>query len=258
MGSWTRKEAGAEIVCATNLEATLDRDWDQPTEREKALALVLNVWQVVETWVQTLPQEGAALVQPSLAVAEQVKQQDVEVNEYGKARLIKGVAKDRRISVEDAEMRHGRKSRSVSVDGDTRQVLHDLDTGLIRAVGITPVNAPEASVTVKISVDLERQGARLKELHIDRAYLSSQQVAWAQRRVGSLLQSLAGSRGKILSQAHVHLGLGTTGHSLSSFARNAFCARWHRPFSQRGLHAVSLANAMYDQSQRAKRQHPSR
>src|SRR2546428_10094661 len=31
--------------------------------------------------------------------------------------LIKGVAKDRRISIEDAEMRHGRKSRSVRVDG---------------------------------------------------------------------------------------------------------------------------------------------
>jgi hypothetical protein len=122
------------------------------------------VLQVVETWVQTLPQEEAALVQPSLAVAEQVKQQDVEISKYGTARLIKGVAKDRRISVEDAEMRHGRKSRNVRVDGYKRHVLHDLDTGLIRAVGITPANAPEASVTGEISVDLEQQEARLKEL----------------------------------------------------------------------------------------------
>jgi hypothetical protein len=53
----------------------------------------------------------------------------------------------RRISVEDGQMRHGRKSRSVLVDGDTRHVLHDLDSALIRAVGVTPVNAPEASVT---------------------------------------------------------------------------------------------------------------
>ena len=71
----------------------------------------------------------------------------MEVNEDGKARLIKGVAKERRISVEDAEMRHGRKSRSVRVDGYKRHVLHDLDTDLIRAVGITPANVPEASVT---------------------------------------------------------------------------------------------------------------
>jgi IS5 family transposase len=86
------------------------------------------------------------------------------------------VAKDRRISVEDGQMRHGRKSRSVRVDGYKRHVLHDLDTGLIRAVGITPANVPEASVTEAISEDLAQQAASLKELHIDRAYLSSHLV----------------------------------------------------------------------------------
>ncbi len=73
-------------------------------------------------------------------------------------------------------MRHGRKSRSVRVDGYKRHVLHDLDTDLIRAVGITPANVPEASVTEAISADLARQEAFLKELHIDRAYLSSHLV----------------------------------------------------------------------------------
>jgi Transposase DDE domain len=73
-------------------------------------------------------------------------------------------------------MRHGRKSRSVRVDGYKRHVLHDLDTGLVRAVGVTPANAPEASVTEAISADLDQQGARLEELHIDRAYLSSHLV----------------------------------------------------------------------------------
>ena len=86
------------------------------------------------------------------------------------------MAKDRRISVEDSEMRHGRKSRSVRVDGYKRHVLHDLDTGLIRAVGITLANVPEASVTEAISEDLAQQTVSLKELHIDRAYLSSHLV----------------------------------------------------------------------------------
>ena len=94
----------------------------------------------------------------------------MEVNEDGKARLIKGEAYERRISVEDAEMRHGRKSRSARVDGYKRHVLHDLDTDLIRAVGITPANVSEASVTEAISANLERQKVMLKELPIDRAY----------------------------------------------------------------------------------------
>lgn len=126
--------------------------------------------------METLQQEDGQLAQPSLSVAQQVKVQDVEVDENGKASLIKGVAKDRRISIEDGQMRHGRKSRSVRVDGYKRHVLHDLDTGLIRAVGITPANMPEASVTEAISEDLKLQEARLKELHIDRAYLSSHLV----------------------------------------------------------------------------------
>ncbi len=170
------KEAGGELVCATSLKAALDRDWDQQSVREEALDLVLQVLRAVETWVQTLPQEKANLAQPPLAIAQQVEAQDVETSEDGTSHLIKGVAKDRRISVEDAEMRHGRKSRSVRVDGYKRHVLHDLDTGLIRAVGITPANVAEASVTREISADLERQEVRLKELHIDRAYLSSHLV----------------------------------------------------------------------------------
>jgi hypothetical protein len=170
------REAGAELICGSSLKAVLDRDWDQQVQKDEALDLILNVLQAVETWVETLQQEDGQLAQPSLSVAQQVKAQDVEVDENGKASLIKGVAKDRRISIEDGQMRHGRKSRSVRVDGYKRHVLHDLDTGLIRAVGITPANMPEASVTEAISEDLKLQEACLKELHIDRAYLSSHLV----------------------------------------------------------------------------------
>src|SRR5207244_12275564 len=48
-----------------------------------------------------------------------------------------------------------------------------LDTGLVPVVGITPANAPEASVTGDITADLDAAGWQLAELHIDRAYLSS-------------------------------------------------------------------------------------
>ncbi|GAC1364258.1 MAG: hypothetical protein NVSMB44_23280 [Ktedonobacteraceae bacterium] len=114
--------------------------------------------------------------QPSLEIAQHVQAQDVQIDENGRASLIKGVAKDRRISIEDAEMRHGRKSRGVCVDGYKRHVLHDLDTGLIRAVGITPANIPEAGVMRDISTDLEQQEVSIKELHIDRGYLSNHLV----------------------------------------------------------------------------------
>ena len=171
------KEAGAELMAGPSLKAALDRDWDQPRQKEEALELVLQVLSTVQAWVATLSDpEEQAVTQQGLKIAEQVHDQDVEINEQGRASLVKGVAKDRRISAEDEHMRHGRKSRSVRVDGYKRHVLHDLDTGLIRAVGITPANTPEASVTEAISEDLKQQEVCLKELHIDRAYLSSHLV----------------------------------------------------------------------------------
>jgi hypothetical protein len=167
-------EAKAPVVSGSSLKAALDRNWDDPTARQEALAVVLAALTAVESWLETQPESKAdPAVQANLQTAQQIKAQDVEVTKTGTATLRKGVAKERRISIEDAQMRHGRKSRSVRVDGYKRHVVHDLDSGLVRAVGITPANAPEASVTEAIKTDLAAQQAQLAELHIDRAYLSS-------------------------------------------------------------------------------------
>ena len=170
-------EADASLIGGSSLKAALDRDWDDPSERAEALGVVLAVLTTVERWLESKP-EGSEepAVQRSLAAAQQVKQQDVQVSEAGAAELREGVAKDRRISIEDAQMRHGRKSRSVLVNGYKRHILRDLDTGLVRAVGITPANVAEATVTEAIAADLRAQQATLNELHIDRAYLSSSLV----------------------------------------------------------------------------------
>jgi hypothetical protein len=165
------------LVSGSSLKAALDRNWDVPQERQEALAVVLAALMGVEEWLETQPESQAdPSVQANLQTAQQIKAQDVELIETGTATLRTGVAKDRRISIEDAQMRHGRKSRNVRIDGYKRHVLHDLDSGLVRAVGITLANAPEATATEAIQADLAAQQAQLAELHIDRAYLSSSLV----------------------------------------------------------------------------------
>lgn len=157
-----------------SLKAALDLDWDEPASRERALASVLEALTAIEQWLAATPTVSSSPpVAASLAAARQVRNQDIEQAAGAPARLRRGVAGDRRISIEDAEMRHGRKSRSLRVDGYKRHALHDLDTGLVRAVGLTPANLPEAQVTDAIVADLAAQGATLSELAIDRAYLSS-------------------------------------------------------------------------------------
>jgi hypothetical protein len=163
-------QAGVPELAAPSLKAALDRDWDDPGARDGALAEVLGLLERVEAFVACQAGEQAAAT--AVAAARQVRDQDVDLTGPAPA-LRRGVARDRRVSVEDGEMRHGRKSRSVLFDGYKRHVLRDLDTGLVPVVGITPANAPEASVTGDITADLEAAGWQLAELHIDRAYLSS-------------------------------------------------------------------------------------
>jgi transposase len=167
-------EAGAEVVSASSLKAALDLDWDDPQARQQALSQVLTALDAVERWLAT---QGEVAKEPrvvaSMAAACQVQAQDVDTPADGCPQLRRGVAPGRRITIEDAEMRHGRKSRRQRIDGYKRHVLRDLDSGVIRAVGLTPANAPEASVLEPIVADLTAQAVTLQELHIDRAYLSS-------------------------------------------------------------------------------------
>jgi hypothetical protein len=165
-------QAGVPQLAASSLKAAIDLDWDDPATAGQALAQVLGVLDQVEAFVAGSRQPAAA---SAVAIARQVRDQDVELSGPAPS-LRRGVARDRRISVEDGQMRHGRKTRSVLFDGYKRHVLTDLDTGLIPAVGITPANVPEAAVTSDITADLDAAGFTLAELHIDRAYLASDLV----------------------------------------------------------------------------------
>jgi hypothetical protein len=167
------EQARVPQLAASSLKAALDRDWDDPAARDEALAEVLGLLDRVEAFAAG--QAGGEAAAEAVAAARQVRDQDVDLT--GPAPALRcGVARDRRISVEDAQMRHGRKSRSVLFDGYKRHVLRDLDAGLIPVVGITPANAPEASVTPGITADLNAAGLTLSELHIDRGYLASDLV----------------------------------------------------------------------------------
>ncbi|HEX6509581.1 MAG TPA: IS1182 family transposase [Chloroflexota bacterium] len=158
-----------------SLKAALDCNWDDPDERTAALTQVLRALDTIETWLarqQEVPDAATA----ALTIAETVRDQDIETTPGNVVQLRRGVAKERRISVEDGEMRHGRKSRSHRFDGYKRHVLRDLDSGLVRAVGITPANVPEASVTDDVLADLAAQEVALREIHLDRGYLASHLV----------------------------------------------------------------------------------
>jgi hypothetical protein len=166
-------QAGIAVLAGSSVKAALDLDWDARTARDQALGVVLDALGQVEQLVGVLAGGDDPGVADALAAARQVRDQDVTVGEDGVTRIRKGVARDRRISIADGQMRHGRKTKRVRIDGYKRHVLRDLDSQLVRSVGLTPANLPEAEVAGQIQADLNAQGVRLGELHVDRAYLAS-------------------------------------------------------------------------------------
>jgi hypothetical protein len=169
------EQAGASVVAdPRSLKAALDCDWDDAQERAMALGRVLEALDAVEEYLE---RASGGEAEAQIGIARRVREQDVKETPGEAPELIRGVARERLISVEDPQMRHGRKSKSARFRGYKRHVLRDLDTGLVRAVGLTPANAPEATATEEIARDLAHQeDAVLSELHIDRAYLS--QASW--------------------------------------------------------------------------------
>lgn len=169
-------QAGADIVAGSSLKAALDLDWDDPQQRTQALTTILATINHVESWLQEQNDVGElALNQAKQGIesARVIEAQDTESEPDGAPKLRKGVAANRRISIEDQDMRHGRKSRNQRFNGYKRHVLNDVDLGMVRAVGVTSANQPEAEVTPAIVMDLQHQKVKLEELLIDRAYLTS-------------------------------------------------------------------------------------
>jgi IS5 family transposase len=174
-------DAGIPVVAATSIKTGLDIDWDDPDARETGLTKLLTQVQSLERWLDREFKEQ--LKQPPLkeqwTLVQKLIAQDTEPDPEGGGgrRITDGVAKDRRISVSDADMRHGRKSKRKRIDGYKRHIVLDVDTpGLICGVAVTPANQPERTASATLLADLDRQRLKLSELFIDRGYLGDESI----------------------------------------------------------------------------------
>src|SRR2546426_11272549 len=82
---------------------------------------------------------------------------------------------DRRVSLSDPDMRHGRKSKSRTFSGYKSHLASDLDRKLVLACAVTPANRPEGEGLDAMKTDLTRiLPHSIAELHVDRAYVGAE------------------------------------------------------------------------------------
>jgi hypothetical protein len=183
------QQAGAPLLAASSTKAGLDIDWNDGEQKAEALNRLCLQLDRLTAWVakrRPKETEDAPLNRYIQALVE-VKAQDLEPREAGGVQIRQGVAEDRRISIEDPEMRHGRKSKSKRFNGFKQHVSTHLDADLILACAVTPANRPEEEATPQLEVDMSELGLHPDELFIDRAYLNS-----------SLAQNVVGRGGEVV------------------------------------------------------------
>ena len=185
------REAGIPLLLETSVKKALDVDWNETGQKARALQKLVKQLDSMRAWLKKqLPEQmKRPPLSVHLATLEQIRSQDLEPDPEGGGgvRIRKEVAEDRRVSVEDSEMRHGRKSKSKRFNGYKQHMATDLDEELILACAVTPANRPEAEATPALEKDMKRQGLRIDELHIDRGYIKSSVAENVQEQGGEVL-----------------------------------------------------------------------
>lgn len=169
---------GMPILLAPSIKAGLDRTWGKPEDRQEALEELLRQLTSLRTWVETqLPKELTLTpeLHTSLTTLKEVLEQDLEPdpNNPKKQKIKQGVAENRRISIHDGEMRHGRKSKSKRFNGYKRHIAADLDSQIILSCAVAPANQPEENSATGLANDIVRQGLKIQALYVDRGYINA-------------------------------------------------------------------------------------
>ena len=169
------RRAGIPLLLASSIKAGLDINWNDREQKDEAIKRLLTQLVFLN---ECLDKNNLAMEEPLKLYIEalaQVRNQDLECSQ-GRIHLRRGVAEDRRIYIEDPDMRHGRKSKSKRFNGYKQFIAADLDTKLILGCAVAPANRPEEEATPSLQADLEANKRHIETLSIDRAFINSQLV----------------------------------------------------------------------------------
>jgi DDE family transposase/transposase-like protein DUF772 len=206
------REAGITVLLESSVKKGLDRVWGSQAAMNDAVDTLVKQLDSLEAWLKKrLTDEiGRPPLQEHVETLRQLRNQDLEPDPSGngRTRIREGTAEDRRISVEDKDMRHGRKSKSKRINGYKRHIATDLDTSLIVACAVTPANRPEQEAMLPIQADLVSLKRTLDELHIDRGYVASPIVREILDRGGAVIcKPWAAPNGELFSKADFKLNM---------------------------------------------------
>ena len=168
---WVR-ENGYERYLASSIKGEAEVNWDSESERDAFLkGIVLDVERLLSLSEQVAKENPEwAEIEAGVELLNQLIGQDID-RKGEVLKLKEGVANDRLISVQDPEMRHGRKSSSKLFNGYKAAIAVDSESQLITAVDILAGNAGDATHALELTQESEANtGMDVEETVGDCAY----------------------------------------------------------------------------------------
>lgn len=173
------QESGTKLIYQSSIKAALDIDWSDLSEKHHAVNTLLNDVKAIQNWLNAQPAyvKKHKALKESLSLLETVLSQNIEPDpDGGGSKICDNVAVERRISLRDKEMRHGRKSSSRTINGYKQHIAIDLDHKLVLATSVRPANEPEHKASQLIKPKVEKFGEVVYQ-SIDRGYLAADWTA---------------------------------------------------------------------------------
>ena len=147
---WAQTHDLSRYFATSSLKAEAEIDWQDAKARERFLTgIVADADRLLGIARQALAGYASDSVEhkrltEAAELLVRLLLQDVERKpDIGQASLKEGVAQDRVISVQDPEMRHGRKSKAKRFDGHKAALAVDPESELITAADVLAGNAPD-------------------------------------------------------------------------------------------------------------------
>lgn len=171
---WAERQ-GLSRYLAASFKGAAAIDWEDVEQRKSLLRSVVadadRVLTVVRSMLPELPEDKSRRLKEQSELLSQLLAQDIERDEDGSGQLRQGVARDRKPSGTDPEVRHGRKSSSTRFDGHKASIAVEEESQVITAVEILPGNAADAEgVLDLVRRSEETSGCEVTEVVGDCAY----------------------------------------------------------------------------------------
>lgn len=157
-----------------------DIEWEKEKEKKKLLEnLVKDALNLVE-FIRGHYSEKSQLPEDLASVCdllEKVATQDVNIDDDGNVEMMQGTAKDRIISVNDPEMRHGRKTTSQKNDGYKAEIITGgINARIVTAIDVEPANTPDGKLLNKLLQQSKENGHEIDNLTGDNAYTDWEEI----------------------------------------------------------------------------------